>query len=339
MRLIKNFLILLIIFSNTGFGKDFKELFVIYEPLNDPASIEKSINSSFNTMVFRLSGSESPSNIWKIINAGNARKDFILSYSIKNFDEKSFLQVNFDKDALIEVFKELKIPVVGNSRPVVLILMKVDSGSMDPYFITSYEIKNSIDELIQNAIFNYSNSRGIFIELPDIDLTDRFDLLKYEKLIDSKDFISSKYLSDKVVTIDLTKVGLNNWSVTGDVNNQYSNDELYEDFFEDFESYIESEIDMLLSKNAVDITKEELIKIHINNINTLLDYKESRRIIENMVGTIQMKIISFDTDEIGFEVRMLGGFKTLEKQITENSFFEIIQGSLNDKYLRLEYKQ
>ena len=43
MRLIKNFLILLIIFSNTGFGKDFKELFVIYEPLNDPASIEKSI--------------------------------------------------------------------------------------------------------------------------------------------------------------------------------------------------------------------------------------------------------------------------------------------------------
>ena len=236
MRLIKNFLILLIIFSNTGFGKDFKELFVIYEPLNDPASIEKSINSSFNTMVFRLSGSESPSNIWKIINAGNARKDFISSYSIKNFDEKSFLQVNFDKDALIEVFKELKIPVVGNSRPVVLILMKVDSGSMDPYFITSYEIKNSIDELIQNAIFNYSNSRGIFIELPDIDLTDRFDLLKYEKLIDSKDFISSKYLSDKVVTIDLTKVGLNNWSVTGDVNNQYSNDEFYEDFFEDFDS-------------------------------------------------------------------------------------------------------
>ena len=58
-----------------------------------------------------------------------------------------------------------------------------------------------------------------------------------------------------------------------------------------------------------------------------------------MVGTIQMKIISFDTDEIGFEVRMLGGFKTLEKQITENSFFEIMQGSLNEKYLRLEYKQ
>ena len=113
-------------------------------------------------MVFRLSGSESPSNIWKIINAGNARKDFILSYSIKNFDEKSFLQVNFDKDALIEVFKELKIPVVGNSRPVVLILMKVDSGSMDPYFITSYEIKNSIDELKES----YEDLESVFFFLP-----------------------------------------------------------------------------------------------------------------------------------------------------------------------------
>ena len=142
-----------------------------------------------------------------------------------------------------------------------------------------------------------------------------------------------------MVTIDLTKVGLNNWSVTGDINNQYANDELYEGFFEDFDNYIELEIDMLLSKNVVDLTKEELIKIQINNINTLLDYKESRRIIENMVGTIEMNIVSFDTDEIGFEVRMLGGFETLEKQISENSFFEIIQGSFNDKYFRLEYKQ
>ena len=41
-------------------------------------------------MIYRLSGNSSPSNIWKIINAGNARKDFIKSYSIKNIDDKSY---------------------------------------------------------------------------------------------------------------------------------------------------------------------------------------------------------------------------------------------------------
>ena len=72
-------------------------------------------------------------------------------------------------------------------------------------------------------------------------------------------------------------------------------------------------------------------------IESLPKVKEKERlnfITDEMSGTgIPIK------DQIGFEVRMLGGFKTLEKQIAENSFFEIIQGSFNDKYLRLEYKQ
>ena len=49
-------------------------------------------------MIYRLSGSESPSNIWKIINAGNTRKDFIKSYSLRNIEGKSFLEVIFNKD-------------------------------------------------------------------------------------------------------------------------------------------------------------------------------------------------------------------------------------------------
>ncbi|MDC3086860.1 DUF2066 domain-containing protein, partial [Gammaproteobacteria bacterium] len=71
MKNIKYCLLCLIIFSNTSFGKDFTELFTIYEPVADTKQIEKSINKSFNIMVYRLSGSSSPSNIWKIINAGN----------------------------------------------------------------------------------------------------------------------------------------------------------------------------------------------------------------------------------------------------------------------------
>ena len=84
MRFLKHTLLSLIIFSNTCFGKEFDKLFVVLEPIESVSQIEKSINNSFNTMIYRLSGSDSPSNIWKIINAGNARKNFIKSYSIKN---------------------------------------------------------------------------------------------------------------------------------------------------------------------------------------------------------------------------------------------------------------
>jgi hypothetical protein len=71
---IKHFIVVLIIFSNQSFGKEFNELFTIYEPIENSSKIESSINSSFNNLIFRISGSNSPSNIWKIINSGSSRK-------------------------------------------------------------------------------------------------------------------------------------------------------------------------------------------------------------------------------------------------------------------------
>ena len=132
MRFLKNTLLSLIIFSNTCFGKEFDKLFVVLEPIDSVSQIEKSINNSFNTMIYRLSGSDSPSNIWKIINAGNTRKNFIKSYSIKNIDNKSYLEVSFDNDLLIKVVNELSIPVLSSSRPVILFLMDIDPGTGKP---------------------------------------------------------------------------------------------------------------------------------------------------------------------------------------------------------------
>ena len=66
MLKLKTFLLSIIIFSNTLFAKEFDQLFKVYTPIVNSSEIEKSINNSFNIMIYRLSGSESPSNIWKI---------------------------------------------------------------------------------------------------------------------------------------------------------------------------------------------------------------------------------------------------------------------------------
>ena len=116
---IKHLLIILIIFSNSSFGKEFEELFTISVPIENSSKIESSINKSFNNLVFRISGSKSPSNIWKIINSGSSRKDFIESYSIKNINTSSYLEVNFDQELIINKFKDLSIPIIGYSRPVI----------------------------------------------------------------------------------------------------------------------------------------------------------------------------------------------------------------------------
>jgi len=336
---IKYSLLCLIIFSNTSFGKDFKELFIIYEPIVDATQIEKSINKSFNTMVYRLSGSSSPSNIWRIINAGNARKDFISSYSVENIDNISYLQVNFDKNLLIEKFKELQIPIVGNSRPVILVIMRIENGASDPYFISTFNDESSLDGLIKNSLKNFSNERGIFLELPDIDLIDKVNFLNYEKLIDFKSLISSKYSSDKVITVDLTKIGLTSWSVKGDINFQYNEISFNDYFMSAFNDLINAEINNLLNDNLIDISKESYIQIKINNIFTLNDYQQSRKLIENLVGTSDISINNFDVDNITYKLKIFGDFRTIEKQLSDSSFFDILNSSFNESYLHLAYKK
>ena len=336
---IKYFLLLLIMFSIPSFGKNFKELFVIYEPIEDSTLIEKSINQAFNTMIYRLSGNSSPSNIWRIINAGNTRKDFITSYSVKNINERSYLEVNFDKNLLIEKFKDLEIPIVGNSRPVILFLIKIDSGNSAPYFVIMEKDNNHINELIRNSINKYSDSRGIFLELPELDLYDKINLFNYEKLIDSKDYISSKHKYDTLITLDLIKIGLDNWSVSGDLDVKYNAKDFSRDFINDFDELIENIIDKILKKNLIDISEETSIKITINNIKNVEYYRTSRSVMESLVGVKNLEIEKFEVDNISYKVNIYGDFDSVQKQISVNNSFVILESSFNERYLHLAYKQ
>ena len=202
--------------------------FLEFIPISNSAEIEKSINKSFNIMIFRLSGSNSPSNIWKIINAGNTRKDFIKSYSIRNIDGESYLEVLFNKDYLVDVFNQLSIPVVGNARPVILFNINIDSGVKNPYLISTHIHNNDLDFMIIEFLKNTSITRGVFLELPELDLFDFIEIEKY-KIINVEDRLSSQYRHDFLSEIDIVKIGPNNWAVTGDIEFEY-NDEDFEDF-------------------------------------------------------------------------------------------------------------
>ena len=217
-NLIKHFIVGLIIFSNFSFGKEFSELFTIYEPIKNSSNIEKSINISFNKMVYRLSGSDSPSNIWKIINSGVSRKDLIISYSIKNIDDLSYLQVNFDQSLIIKAFNNLSIPVVGYSRPVVFFLIEIDSGSEAPYFLSSAISPRRVDNILKDNMNKLSQDRGIFLELPIFDLEDTKTLSSMSVFNSPNEYISSKYNYDNLIQIKITNSGLGEWVLSGDIN-------------------------------------------------------------------------------------------------------------------------
>ena len=274
-------------------------------------------------MIYRLSGSDSPSNIWKIINAGNTRKNFIKSYSIKNIDNKSYLEVSFDKDLLIKVFNELSIPVLSSSRPVILFLIEIDPGTGKPYYLTNTQYNSELDNILKNYLKDESISRGIFLELPELDLIDVNQLSNYERLIDFEDIINEKYIFDELIKINISKTGIDQWSIGGDINMTVNDIDFISSIIEQFKKYTNNRINKMLEENIINTSKKGIINISVANINSFQDYKKSRKVIENLVGLRDIDISRFEIDTIFYKLDIYGDFDSIVKEISESNFLEI----------------
>ena len=319
---IKHFIVGLIIFSNQSFGKEFNELFTIYEPIENSSSIESSINSSFNNLIYRVSGSNSPSNIWKIINSGSSRKDFITSYSIKNYDGNSFLEVKFNQDKVISKFKELSIPIISHSRPVIFFLIEVESGAETSYFI-SQESNSALDNIFINTLDRLSNQRGIFLEIPVFDLADQRILSDSNILSSPREYLISKYDFDNLLDIKLINLGFNEWSFSGDINAAISSESYITDIETIFLEHVESIISKALENLVIDTTNAFITKIYVTGINTYEDYKISKDKLLKLIAISDLEILSFKNNTIEYKATIMGDMNSLQRDVQNNSFFDI----------------
>lgn len=319
---IKHFIVGLIIFSNQSFGKEFNELFTIYEPIENSSSIESSINSSFNNLIYRVSGSNSSSNIWKIINSGSSRKDFITSYSIKNYDGNSFLEVKFNQDKVISKFKELSIPIISHSRPVIFFLIEVESGAETSYFI-SQESNSALDNIFINTLDRLSNQRGIFLEIPVFDLADQRILSDSNILSSPREYLISKYDFDNLLDIKLINLGFNEWSFSGDINAAISSESYITDIETIFLEHVESIISKALENLVIDTTNTFITKIYVTGINTYEDYKISKDKLLKLIAISDLEILSFKNNTIEYKATIMGDMNSLRRDVLNNSFFDI----------------
>jgi len=319
---IKHFIVGLIIFSNQSFGKEFNELFTIYEPIENSSSIESSINSSFNNLIYRVSGSNSSSNIWKIINSGSSRKDFITSYSIKKYDGNSFLEVKFNQDKVISKFKELSIPIISHSRPVIFFLIEVESGAETSYFI-SQESNSTLDNIFINTLDRLSNQRGIFLEIPVFDLADQRILSDSNILSSPREYLISKYDFDNLLDIKLINLGFNEWSFSGDINAAISSESYITDIETIFLEHVESIISKALENLVIDTTNTFITKIYVTGINTYEDYKISKDKLLKLIAVSDLEILSFKNNTIEYKATIMGDMNSLQRDVLNNSFFDI----------------
>ena len=334
-KLKKFFLIVIIIFSNTSFGKEFNELFIINEPISSSSEIEKTLNKSFNRMIYRLIGKNDPSYIWKIINSGTSRKDLIKSYSIKNINNQSFLVVSFDEKKTISKLRNLSVPIVGFDRPVIMILINFQPENKSPYFLSTNYQKSNFEKSLIPILNNLSKSKGVFLELPIFDLRDIKNNAEFNLLEDPKKNILDKYSYDFLVDINIANIGYLSWNITGDINKKISGIDSDKQMIIEIENYLTSKIEKILLSSTLDFSNESNIDIVIEGIKDYQDYLASRKVIERLLSINNIEIMSFANEKITYKANIFGKIETFKKEVQNIPMFSFI--NIENEQISLSY--
>jgi hypothetical protein len=72
---------------------------------------------------------------------------------------------------------------------------------------------------IKQTFMDIALQRGVYLELPEFDLEDQNLLNQTNILFSPSDYIQEKFYNDAFLAIDLVRVGINQWSVGGDLKN------------------------------------------------------------------------------------------------------------------------
>tara|TARA_B100001939_G_scaffold284601_1_gene254261 strand:- start:75 stop:830 length:756 start_codon:yes stop_codon:yes gene_type:complete len=248
----------------------------------------------------------------------------------------SYLEVNFDQKLVINKFKELSIPIVGYSRPVIFFLISIESGSDKPYYV-SQESNNELDALIIETLAELSNERGLFLELPVLDLEDKKYISNTNILSSPKEYLISKYDYDEFVDVKLTNLGLNHWLFSGDIEENIPAENYIEDIKKAFTVYVESRIQSIYKNLIIDTSKTLLLDVTIEGINSYEEYEISKDKLSKIIAISNIEIINFKNNTIAYKVNVMGNFNTFKSSIKNNTFFEIItDNSINSLNLRFK---
>ena len=289
---------LLIIFSNQIFAKDFDDLFNITIEIQDE-TIDKSIDNSFNDLLFRLLGYQDFEKA-KVIKGNFNSKDFLKRYSVISIKESKFLQASFDEEIVINQFIENDISFIGRNRPVIFLDIQIDNGFTKPFKIESIPYETELESSIQKIFYNISEQRGLFFEFPQ----NTINLDKKEYFFESeKDDEFDQYKFDYFESLLISRSGINNWSMS--YKNQVS-------FFDNTDDIIER-IKFLFNNLSTDYLRnfildnsERTIKMRVAEVSSSEQLDNLLDALNKMISIKEYTITTYKQNEISFTLTIFG---------------------------------
>jgi len=329
--LLLNFLIINLVSS-----KELPTLFEITISSDQYTNTNDGLNKAFNRLIQKLSGSRSKKYLWRIGDAKLKKIDFVSSYSIQMIEDKEYLSVLFNSDLLVPQLRKLDLPLIGFNRPVILFLIKLDTGESSPIYLDGSQFNNLYAAEIKKMFGDISRDRGVYLELPEFDLEDQ-NLLKQKNILFSPSIhIQEKFYNDAFLSIEMTRIGINQWTINGDLKTPSTIQE------KEVMNYLRNDVQEFLD-NFLEVQQLEpgksgdKIIISVSGLNNFKDFQSVESELDKIFAIQFRTFRSFEPKRVDYSAQLFQTKESLIKELRGSTNFLIKKYKVENNKLELEY--
>ena len=322
--------------ANTAFCKELPALFEVKIPDDQYTNTNDGLNKAFNLLIQKLSGSRSKKLLWKIGDAKLKKVEYVAAYSTKLIGDREFLDVKFNNEALIPELRKIGIPLIGFNRPVILILFKLDTGESAPVFLGNSSSNDALSSKLKEMLKDISLERGAYLELPEFDLEDQNLLSQANILFSPENYIQEKFYNDSFFSTELVRVGINQWSVNGDLesNSTLQEKELIEFFQNSFHNILD---DILEVQPLGPGISGERMMVSIQGLGSFRDFQSVESELDKIFAIKSRTFHSFERTKIDYQTQLFQTKDSLIKELRGSTKFLIKEYNADTNQLKLEY--
>ncbi len=333
---IKILLLLNFLLFNTAFSKELPALFEVKIPGDQYTNTDDGLNKAFNRLIQKLSGSRSKKFLWKVNDAQLNKIEFVSSYSAELIEEQEFLNVKFNSEVLIPELRKIGMPLIGFNRPVILILFKIDTGESTPIYLDSSDSIDMLSREIKQIFKNIALERGVYLELPEFDLEDQNVLNQPNILFSPSNYIQEKFYNDAFLAMELVRVGINQWSVNGDLQTTSPLQEKQVKAF--FQNAVHQFLDDFLEVKPLEPgASGDMMMVSIQGLSNFKDFQSVESELDKIFAIKSRSFHSFERTKIDYKTQLFQTKDSLMKELRGSTKFLIKDYNADTNQLKLEY--
>ena len=321
---------------NLIYSKELPTLFEIKIPADQYTNTNDGLNKAFNRLIQKLSGSRSKKFLWRIGDAQLKKVDFVSSYSSEIIKEQEFLSIKFNSDLLIPKLRQLGIPLIGFNRPVILFLVKFDTGESIPIYLDGSLSPNSFANELKQIFRDISIERGVYLELPEFDLEDKNLLKQTNILFSPSSHVKEKFYNDAFLSFELMRIGINQWIINGDLRTSSPLQD--KEVMKYFRNAIHEFLDDFLEVKPLEAgASGEKMIVSIVGLNNFKDFQAVESELDKIFAIKSRAFQSFERTKIDYFTQLFQTKESLIKELRGSTKFLIKEYKVDASKLELEY--